>query len=79
MVTSCGNPILSVPNGEKLDTAFESLEFMVAIDIYLNETTRHADIILPPATGLEVPHYDIAFHQLAIRNTSNYSPPVFKK
>jgi len=79
MVTSCGNPVLSVPNGEKLDKAFESLEFMVAIDIYLNETTRHADIILPPATGLEVPHYDIAFHQLAIRNTSNYSPPVFEK
>ncbi len=79
MVTSCGNPVLSVPNGIKLDEAFEQLEFMVSIDIYLNETTRHADIILPPATGLEVPHYDIAFHQLAIRNTTKFSPPIFEK
>jgi len=79
MVTSCGNPILSVPNGVKLEEAFEQLEFMVSIDIYLNETTRHADIILPPATGLEVPHYDIAFHQLAIRDTVKFSPPVFEK
>ncbi len=79
MVTSCGNPVLSVPNGTKLDEAFESLQFMVAIDIYLNETTRHADIILPPATGLETPHFDIAFHQLAIRNTVKYSEILFEK
>ena len=79
MVTSCGNPVLSVPNGKKLDEAFESLEFMVSIDIYLNETTRHADIILPPATGLETPHFDIAFHQLAIRNTVKYSEALFEK
>lgn len=79
MVTSCGNPILSTPNGTQLDKAFESLDFMVSIDIYLNETTRHADIILPPATGLEVPHYDISFHQLAIRNTAKFSEPVVEK
>ncbi|MEM6319157.1 MAG: molybdopterin oxidoreductase family protein [Bacteroidota bacterium] len=79
MVTSCGNPVLSVPNGGKLDEAFASLEFMVCIDIYLNETSRHADIILPPATGLEVPHYDIAFNQLAIRNVAKYSDPIFEK
>lgn len=79
MVTSCGNPVLSVPNGGKLDEAFESLEFMVCIDIYLNETTRHADIILPPATGLEVPHFDIGFNQLAIRNVVKYSDPIFEK
>ena len=79
MVTSCGNPVLSVPNGGKLDEAFESLEFMVSIDIYLNETTRHADIILPPATGLEVPHFDIGFNQLSIRNVVKYSDPVFEK
>lgn len=79
MVTSCGNPVLSVPNGAKLDQAFESLEFMVCIDIYLNETTRHADIILPPATGLEVPHFDIGFNQLSIRNVVKYSDPVFDK
>ena len=79
VVTSCGNPVLSVPNGQKLDRALESLEFMVSIDIYLNETTRHADIILPPATGLEVAHYDVVFHQLAIHNTAKYSPAIFEK
>ncbi len=73
LVTSCGNPVLSVPNGRKLDEAFESLEFYVAIDIYINESTRHADIILPPATGLETPHYGIAFHNLAVHNTAKYS------
>lgn len=78
-VTNCGNPVLSVPNGRRLDQAFESLEFMVSFDIYINETTRHADIILPPATGLETPHYPIAFHNLAIRNTANYSAPVLDK
>ncbi len=79
LVTSCGNPVLSVPNGQKLEEALEKLEFMVAIDIYLNETTRHADIILPPATGLESAHYDVVFHQLAIRNTVKYSPAIFPK
>ena len=79
MVTSCGNPVLSVPNGRKLDEAFQSLEFMVCIDIYLNETTRHADIILPPATGIEVPHFDIGFNQLAIRNVVKYSEPAVEK
>ncbi len=79
MVTSAGNPILSTPNGAQLEKAFEQLEYMVSIDIYLNETTRHANIILPPATGLEVPHYDVSFHQLAIRNTAKFSEPVFEK
>ena len=79
MITNCGNPILSTPNGEQLDKAFSGLDFMVSIDIYLNETSRHADIILPPATGLEVSHYDITFHMLAVRNTAKYSPPVFQK
>ncbi|RFS17459.1 molybdopterin oxidoreductase family protein [Emticicia sp. C21] len=79
MVISCGNPILSTPNGGQLDRAFEQLEFMVAIDIYINETTRHADIILPPATGLEVSHYDTTFHVLAVRNTAKYSEALFQK
>jgi len=78
MVTMSGNPLLSVPNGNQLEKAFSKLEYMVAIDIYLNETTRHANIILPPATGLEVSHYDVIFHVLAIRNTAKYSPPLFK-
>jgi anaerobic selenocysteine-containing dehydrogenase len=79
MVTSCGNPILSTPNGRQLDHAFEQLDFMVSVDIFLNETTRHADYILPPATGLETAHYDLTFHALAIRNTSRYSVPMIDK
>jgi anaerobic selenocysteine-containing dehydrogenase len=79
MVTLCGNPVLSTPNGQQLDTAFESLKFMVSIDIYINETTRHANIILPPTTGLEVAHYDLAFHNLAVRNTARYSEPLYEK
>lgn len=79
MITSCGNPILSTPNGVQLDKAFEQLEFKVAIDIYINETTQHADIILPPATGLETSHYDLTFHALAIRNTAKYSEALYPK
>ncbi len=79
MITSCGNPVLSTSNGEQVDRALESLDFMVSIDIYLNETTRHADLILPPATGLENSHYDLTFHNLAVRNTAKYSPRLFEK
>jgi anaerobic selenocysteine-containing dehydrogenase len=79
LVTSCGNPILSTPNGRQLDEAFEQLDFMVSIDIYLNESTRHANIILPPATGLEVAHYDMTFNALAIRNVARFSEPLFEK
>ncbi len=79
MITNAGNPILSSPNGQQLDKAFKSLDFMVCIDIYLNETTRHAHIILPPATGLETSHYDMTFHIFAVRNTAKYSPPLFSK
>ena len=78
LIVSAGNPVLSTPNGTQLDKAFEKLAFMVSIDIYLNETSRHADIILPPATGLETDHYDIIFYNLAIRNTAKYSPALFK-
>jgi anaerobic selenocysteine-containing dehydrogenase len=79
LVTSCGNPVLSTPNGKQLDEALEKLEFMVSIDFYINETTRHADIILPPVTNLESSHYDIVFNSFAVRNTAKYSPPLFAK
>ncbi len=79
MITIAGNPVLSTPNGQHLEKAFESLEYMVAIDIYLNETTKHADIILPTTTGLETPLYDLVFHQFAIRNTAKYSEILFEK
>lgn len=78
LVTSAGNPVLSTPNGNQLDNALKGLDFMVSIDIYLNETTRHADIILPPLTTLERSQYDVAFQALAIRNGAKFSQPVFK-
>jgi len=77
LITHAGNPVLSTPNGRKLETALQGLDFMVSIDIYINETTRHADIILPPATGLEVDHYDLIFNMLAIRNVAKFSPALF--
>ncbi|MCW5849698.1 MAG: molybdopterin-dependent oxidoreductase [Anaerolineae bacterium] len=78
LVTVAGNPVLSTPNGQQLDRALESLDYMLAIDIYLNETTRHAHLILPPTTGLETEHYDVLFHILAVRNTAKYSPPLYE-
>lgn len=78
MVTFAGNPVLSTPNGRRLDEALSSLDFMVAIDFYLNETTRHANIILPPTVPLERDHFDLLFHTVAIRNTVKYAPAVFE-
>jgi anaerobic selenocysteine-containing dehydrogenase len=78
LVTSAGNPVLSTPNGRQLDRAMEKLEFMVSIDFYINETTRHAHIILPPTSSLEHENYDLIFHVLAIRNTAKFSPALFK-
>ena len=76
LVTIAGNPVLSTPNGVALDTAMEGLEFYVAIDPYVNESTRHADVILPPATGFEVDHYDAIFHHFAVRNTARYNDAI---
>lgn len=73
-----GNPVSSSPNGRQLDKGLENLDFMVAVDIYINETTRHADIILPPTGPLEHDHYDFAFHKLAVRNTARFNEPVFE-
>jgi len=77
LVTSAGNPVLSTPNGRQLDRALDTLDFMVSVDFYLNETTRHADLVLPPTSPLEHDHYDLVFHVLAVRNTARYSPPLF--
>ncbi|MEO0339427.1 MAG: molybdopterin-dependent oxidoreductase [Bacteroidota bacterium] len=79
MITSCGNIVLSGTNGKEMDKALSSLDFMVSFDIYLNETTRHADIILPPATGLETAHFSMFFQNYAIRNTIKYSEPSVEK
>lgn len=78
LVTAAGNPVLSTPNGRQLDRALAQLEFMVSIDIYINETTRHAHYILPPTFGLERDHYDLIFHTLAIRNTTKYSSALLE-
>jgi anaerobic selenocysteine-containing dehydrogenase len=76
-VTLAGNPALSAPNGARLDRALGALDFMVSIDFYQNETTRHAHIILPPSGPLEHDHYDLVFHLLAVRNTAKYVPALF--
>ena len=76
-VTSSGNPVLSTPNGAQLERALEQLDFYVAHDIYINETTRHADLILPSPSGLETDHYDFVFLALAVRNVAKYSPQIF--
>ncbi|BFM17618.1 molybdopterin oxidoreductase family protein [Maricurvus nonylphenolicus] len=79
MFTVAGNPVLSAPGGDQLTEAFENLDFMVSIDIYLNETTKHADIFLPATTGLEINHYDVFFNSFAVRNNAKFSPPLFEK
>jgi anaerobic selenocysteine-containing dehydrogenase len=78
LVTVAGNPVVSTPNSERLETAIEGLDFMLAVDIYVNETTRHADVVLPGPEPLEKSHYDLALYQLAVHNVANYSSPVFE-
>ncbi len=73
-ITLAGNPVLSTPNSGQLDEALDDLEFMVSVDMYLNETTRHADVILPPPSQLQRAHYDVLLLQFAVRNVANYSP-----
>jgi len=73
-----GNPVLSVPNGKRIDAALEAIDFVVALDIYINETTRHADYILPSTTQLEHSNYDFLFSAFAQRNFARYSPRVFE-
>ncbi len=79
MATLSGNPVLSTPDGKRLGEALSGLDFMFAVDIYVNETTTHADVILPPTGALERDHYDLAFHALAVRNTARFTPAVFPK
>lgn len=79
LLTNAGNPVLSTPDGKRLADALDGLDFMVSIDFYLNETTRHADVILPPTSALERDQYDLVFHNLAVRNTARFTPAVFAK
>lgn len=77
LITVAGNPVLSTPAGDRLDEALPQLEAMIAVDCFLNETTRHADVILPGLSPLEQPHHDDLLLQFAINSFANYSPPVF--
>ncbi|MGQ0824208.1 MAG: molybdopterin-dependent oxidoreductase [Actinomycetota bacterium] len=76
LLTLSGNPVVSNPDSDRLDRALATLDFMVSVDMYVNETTRHADVILPPEAELARGHYDLALYNLAIRNVANYSPPL---
>jgi anaerobic selenocysteine-containing dehydrogenase len=78
LITMAGNPCVSTPNAGRLDSALSELEFMVSLDVYVNETTRHADVILPGPTPLEREHYDLALYQLAVRNVANWTPAVLE-
>jgi anaerobic selenocysteine-containing dehydrogenase len=77
LITVAGNPALSAPNSGRLQRTLASLELVVCVDFYVNETTRHADVVLPPPSPLARGHYDLAFYLFALHNVANYSPPVF--
>ena len=79
LVTVAGNPVLSTPNGRQLDVALQGLEFMLSIDLYINETTRHADLILPSTSALENDHYDSTFNLLAVRNVTRFNRAILAK
>jgi anaerobic selenocysteine-containing dehydrogenase len=79
LLTFAGNPVLGVPNGRRLQKALAGLEFMVSIDVYVNETTRFADVILPPASVLAEDHLDFMFANMAVRNGVHWSPPVVER
>lgn len=79
LVTNSGNPVLSLPNGRRLERAFGNLEFMVSIDFYINETTRLADLILPPVCPMETDHYSILEHAMGVLNAAHYAPALFEK
>ncbi|HEX2836054.1 MAG TPA: molybdopterin-dependent oxidoreductase [Thermoanaerobaculia bacterium] len=79
VVTIAGNPILSTPDGRQLDRALASLDFMVSIDIYRNETTQHANVILPPASSLQHDHYDTVFNALAVRNVARFNEAIWPR
>jgi anaerobic selenocysteine-containing dehydrogenase len=79
LITVAGNPVLSTPNGRRLDQALDGLEFMLSIDLYINETTRHADLILPSTSALENDHYDTTFNTFAVRNVTRFNRAILEK
>ena len=79
LITVAGNPVLSTPNGRRLEQALDGLEFMVSVDLYINETTRYADLILPSTSPLEHDHYDTTFNTFAVRNVSRFNQAILPK
>ena len=79
LVTVAGNPALSTPNGRQLEQALDGLEFMLSVDLYINETTRYADLILPSTSALENDHYDTTFNLFAVRNVSRFNRAILPK
>jgi len=79
LLTSAGNPVLSTPNGTALERALGKLDFMVCVDMYLNETTRHANLILPPASPFTQHHYDLIFNAFAVRRVARVNVPLWEK
>ncbi|MET4923650.1 molybdopterin oxidoreductase family protein [Streptomyces sp. PSRA5] len=76
VIALAANPVLSAPDGSRLDRALDALDFMVSVDPYLNETSRHADVVLPPPPPSQSAHFDFAFNGFAVRNQVRYSPPA---
>lgn len=77
LVSVAGNPVLTAPNGQRIGRALEKLDFMMSIDLHINDTTRHADLILPASVALEEEVYDMVFHSFAVRNTAAFAGPLF--
>ena len=76
LITVAGNPVLSAPDGHRLAAALAGIDFMLSVDPYLNETTQHADVVLPPPPPSQAAHFDFALNNVAVRNNARYSPPV---
>ncbi|RST07591.1 molybdopterin oxidoreductase family protein [Streptomyces sp. WAC05374] len=74
LITVAANPVLSAPDGDRLDRALGQLDFMVSVDPYLGETSRHADVVLPPPPPSQSAHFDFAFNGFAVRNQARYTP-----
>ncbi|MBW1783939.1 MAG: molybdopterin-dependent oxidoreductase [Deltaproteobacteria bacterium] len=79
LITVASNPVIALPNSSRVDRALSGLDFMVSVDFYINASTRHADVILPPTGPLSTAQYDVAFYNLSVRNIANYSSPVLPK
>jgi anaerobic selenocysteine-containing dehydrogenase len=79
LFTTAGNPVLSTPNGHQLDRALSGLDFMLSVDIFINETTQHADLILPPTSALNHDHYDSVFNAFAVRNTARINAAIWPR